>query len=44
MRIKTVYIISAKFAPGHFSHMLAYYQLFKQSGFLSNPDMIHIYL
>lgn len=33
MRIKTVYIISAKFAPGHFSHMLAYYQLFKQSGY-----------
>lgn len=26
---KNVYIMSAKYAPGHFSHMLAYYELFQ---------------
>lgn len=30
--MKTVYIMSAKFAPGHFSHMLAFYKAFKAVG------------
>ena len=29
--MRKVYIMSAKFAPGHFSHMLAYYKLFEES-------------
>lgn len=29
--MKKVYIMSAKFAPGHFSHMLAYYKLFVEA-------------
>ncbi len=29
-RMKKVYIMSAKYAPGHFSHMLAYYELFRE--------------
>lgn len=29
--MKKVYIMSAKFAPGHFSHMLAYYKLFEEA-------------
>ena len=28
---KNVYIMSAKYAPGHFSHMLAYYKLFQET-------------
>lgn len=28
--MKKVYIMSAKYAPGHFSHMLAYYELFRE--------------
>ena len=29
---KNVYILSAKYAPGHFSHMLAFYELFRAAG------------
>lgn len=31
--MKTVYIMSAKYAPGHFSHMLAYYKIFQAKGY-----------
>lgn len=29
--MRRVYVMSAKFAPGHFSHMLAYYELFEEA-------------
>lgn len=33
--MKNIYIMSAKFAPGHFSHLLAYYELFNANNYNS---------
>ena len=31
--MKKAFIMSAKYSPGHFSHMLAYYKLFEESNY-----------